>query len=406
MSRLFIPAIHLPNGRDLFRPLPYRPAEFKRVLKSYSERCLLECLPVDTIVLAQMPDDDYLDFLLNQEIGTEKIIECKGPSGNLSQDILENRETMLKLGRAVADAEEVLFYIHLEEEREIASRLAPSVKTMHPDLTRMFNKYSFLLHLCEDLGLPLIDSRQVRSNRFVEPVRRLLRHWGKLFVRGNESVGGSQAFVIESEDAIEEVNRKISRNSRITRYFVFPFLNASQSWNVQYFFGNEGCSLFGTSMQILENGITHKGNVGGEGNPPEEVLTSSGLLAGRLGEMGAKGFIGIDLMEADGGIYPVEINARQNSSTPILAVHKRILRENRVKEVFFKTFSIEVPRGFRFGDFAGKVGHENLFDFSSGRGLLPFHFGACGITGKLDVAAFALKPDEIDQLVRVVVEIV
>ncbi len=402
MSRLHIPAIHLPNGRDLFRPLPFRPAEFKKILKSYAERSLLECLPEDCIALPERPDESYLRFLLENGIGTEQVVECGGREGNFAMDIVENENVMKQLKEAVSGMKEVSFYMHLEEERDIAQKLGVNA-TMHPDITRMFNKLYFLQRMSEDANIPAIKSVQVRSGRFADKTGKLLEKFGgKLFVRGNESIGGIQTFVIESRSDIEDVKRKISRNSRITRYFVFPFIKNGGSWNLQYFFDDNGYSLFGFSRQVLANGTEHKGNVGGTSETlPDNVALIAGKVADCLHEFGARGFIGIDLMKNGDGeeVYPVEINARKNSSTPLLTVFNRLKEKNLDRDIFFQSLSVEVPGGISFDSFVGKAGREQMFSEKLCSGYLPFHFSASRMTGKLDVAIYAESVDELKQLV-------
>jgi len=397
VTRLFIPAIHLPNGRDLFRPFPHRPAEFKKILKAYSERSLLECTPEDYIVLSSKPDGDYLEFLLRNGIGTEKIIECRGREANLALDILADETVLRELATVAPSAENTSFYIHLEEEMEIAKRLGLP-PTMHPALTKMFNRYYFLMRLCEDLDVPLVESRQVRSGRFVEQSEKLLDRWKKVFVRGNESVGGSQVFIVENEAELRKVGETVSPNSRITRFFVFPFLELSESFNIQYAIHNGNADFFCASRQILKNGTHHEGNIvcGDSINP--EARRIADTIAGRLAELGARGLIGIDLMVSGEQVYPAEINARRNTSTPAITLYKKLAQATGRENFCFATFRISADGGMSFAEFADRAGKENLFDLSSCTGVIPYHLSASRLTGSLDVAAFAHSPEEVSLL--------
>ncbi len=386
MSRLFIPAVHLPHGREVFKPVPYRASQFRRVLKAYAERALLQCAPEDTIVLGVMPEADYLRFLMDNGMGTERIVLCPGTGGNLAADILEkNVAGQIKEGGVPN------FYIHLEEEWEIANILGFQERVMHPALTRMFNTAYFLLRLEEDMAIPAPPRTQVRSSRFAEPVRELLNAHGKVFVRGNESCGGSHAFTVEHEKDIAAIVRIIGRNRVITRYFVSPFLAIDESWNVQYAIGPDGAAtLFGASRQIME-GTAHKGNEGGAELPPA-VARLAEMTVRRLASMGARGILGVDFISTGGDTYIAEINARENTSTPVIAAAQRAGARH------WRSFKVPVARGFTFAAFAALCGKEDLFNAAAGRGLLPFHFAASTLTGWLDVAAYGESPEEVAAL--------
>ncbi len=388
MSRLFIPAVHLPHGREVFKPLPYRASQFRRVLKAYAERALLQCSPEDAIVLAAAPEKDYLRFLADNGMGTERIILCPGAGANLAADIpLQDIAGQLK------DRGTPNFYIHLEEEREIARTLGARERVMHPALTRMFNTAYFLRRLEEDMDIPTPVRAQVRSSRFAEPVRELLKEHGKLFVRGNESCGGTQTFTVEHEEDIGSIVRIIGRNRAITRYFVSPFLAIDESWNVQYAIGPDGVPwLFGASRQIMD-GTAHKGNEGGAEMPPDVVALAE-ATARRLASMGAMGIIGIDFITAGANTFIAEINARENTSTPVIAAAQKVGARH------WRSFKIPAARGFTFAAFTALCGKENLLSAAGGggRGLLPFHFAASSLTGWLDVAAFGGSPEEVASL--------
>lgn len=403
-SKLFIPSIHLPDGRDLFRTLPHRPSQFRKVLKSYGERSLLECTENDSIVLSEMPESDFLSFLLDNGIGTEKIILCRpntagGGAGNLSTDLLDNPEAMKAVEAAVGESETISFYIHLEEEKEIAERVG--LTSMHPDLTRMFNKYYFLIRLCEDIDLDLNSVAQVRSNRFTEPALKLLSEWGRLFIRGNGSVGGCQVYTADCEEDIQRIAKVIGKNQTITRYFVQKFIDVDESWNVQYFFDGSGKRFVGGTKQLLAEGISHKGNIGGaDCSLPSDVLSVAEKIAERLGGMGIAGYAGIDLITTGETVFPVEINARGNTSTPALTLYNRISEETPDRTIFFKVMEAETPGGIDFAGFAERVGRENLFARVSGTGIVPYHFGASRVMGKIDTAIFAESREELDRLAK------
>ncbi len=394
--RTWIPAIHLPHGRELFKPLPFRPSIFKKTLKSYAERALLLCAPEDAIVLPEMPEEDYLEFLMDVGLGTREIIVCSEDKENFAQDILACEKTMEQLSSKADGITPASFYIHLEEEREMAEKLGVERKTMHPDLTRMFNTLYFFIRMEEDLGVSSFRLGNVRSSRFREPTLKLLQKHGALFARGNESIGGSQAFIIKTEKDIEETVKVISRNRQITRYFISPYMEPAESWNVQYQLENERFSLLGASRQMLEKSA-HKGNRGGE-KAPAKIISSAQKIVERLSNMGGAGIMGIDVIIYENEAYPVEVNARQNTSTPAISVFNKI--SGSKKGICFETFDINAGRNFNFASFIKLAGKKNLFDSSTCRGFLPYHFTASRFTGRIDVTAFANDSAELDGMVN------
>lgn len=389
--RTWIPAIHLPHGRELFKPLPFRPSVFKKTLKSYAERALLNCAQKDTLVLPEMPEESYLEFLLSAGLGTENIIVCNGNEDNFAQDILACEKTMEKLSLKADGITSASFYIHLEEEREMAEKLGVKCKTMHPDLTRMFNTLYFFIRMEEGIGASSFKRASVRSSRFREPALELLQKHGALFVRGNESIGGSQTFIIKTAKDIEETAKVISRNRQITRYFISPYMEACGSWNVQYQLENGFFALLGASRQVLE-GSAHKGNRGGV-KAPAKVVSSAEKIAERIADMGGAGIMGIDVMICENKAYPVEVNARQNTSTPAISVFNKI--SGAKKGICFQTFGMNVGRNFDFAGFVKLAGKKNLFDPAKCHGFLPYHFSASRFTGRIDVAVFANDENEL-----------
>lgn len=400
--RLWIPAVHLPHGRELLRPFPYRPSLFKRILKCYSERFLLLCERRDSIVLPKRPETKYMEFLLGLGLGTENIIVCDAGSDNFAADILNDETTMSKLSRCADDVHPSSFYIHLEEEREIARRLGREDAVTNPALTRMFNSIYFLIRLEEELEVAAIKRRQIRSSRFAESAAPLLENEGALFVRGNESIGGSQVYLLKTDADIEKAHKKVCRNRQITRYFASKLLEPAESWNVQYELTQDGAAFLGASRQLLEN-HAHAGNVG-DGRAPGDVIDTAQSLARRLWEMGALGTVGIDVIAADDKAYGVEINARHNTSTPLIhALRKLSGKENGIRTMF-RSFSLYVERDFNFRSFTELVGRENLLTQDGKTGFLPYHFDACQLSGKLDVAAFAANEAELNRLARLLPE--
>ena len=398
VSRLWIPAIHLPHGRELLRPFPYRPSHFKRILKQYAERFLLLCEPQDAIVLPKMPEANYLEFLLTLGMGSENIIVCEGSADNFASDILADKKTLSELCRRAESVFSSSFYIHLEEEREIAIRLGREDVVMHPALTRMFNSIYFLIRLEEELEIDAIKRHQIRSSRFTEAVLPLLEKEGALFVRGNESIGGSQVYLLKTRADIEKTHKKVCRNRQITRYFASKLLEPSDSWNVQFELTQNGVTLLGASRQLLEN-HAHKGNLGG-GLAGDDTLGTARRVVKRLWEMGAAGTIGIDMIVDSGKTYAVEINARHNTSTPLIHALRKLSGKESGKGLQFHSFSIDVARDFSFQSFTDLVGRENLLTPGDKTGLLPYHFAACPLSGKLEVAAFAGNETELTRLVR------
>ena len=398
MSRIWIPAIHLPHGRELLRPFPYRPTLFKRILKQYAERFLLQCDPQDRIVLPKIPDEEYLEFLLGIGLGTEKIIVCDGSADNFASDILNDEKTMRELSRFAGDIHPSSFYIHLEEESEIAKLLGRDDAVTRTPLTRMFNSIYFLIRLEEELEVAAIKRHQIRSSRFAEATTPLLESEGPLFVRGNESIGGSQVYILKTGGDIEKAHKKVSRNQQIARYFASKLLEPTDSWNVQYELTQDGVTFLGASRQLLEN-HAHIGNLG-NGHADSDIVDTAQTLVQRLWEMGALGTVGIDLITVDDKAYAVEINARHNTSTPLIHAAKKLSGQGESEQLLFRSFTLDVVRDFSFRSFTELVGKENLLTLNDKTGFLPYHFAASLLSGKLEVAAFATEESELERLVK------
>ncbi len=380
MGRIYIPAVHLPHGAELFRTLNYSRSQHRKILKALSERALLECSARDAIVLSATPDADYLDFLLERGLGTRNIIVCQGGGGNFGEDVLNDEPALEKI-RSLAPSE-ARFYVHLEEEEALAGEVGLPGTTTNPALTRLFNALYFLIRLEEDMELDAIPRVQARSSRLDGVLGGMLEKHQKVFVRGNESCGGSQAFLLRDKEDVLGMNKKVARNRFITRYFASKFIEGAESWNFQFILdGDGGRAFYGASTQVLSEGYVHEGNEGG-GGVPDGGMELSQKLAGRISEMGGRGFFGVDVVMDGGKAYPAELNMRENTSTPVLAAQKKL------DAPFFKTVKISAPRGLSFKNVVEMVGEKNLLDPERKSGLLPFNLTASGLTGSLDVAIF------------------
>jgi hypothetical protein len=387
MRTIFIPAVHLPHGAELFRTLPYRRSEYKRILKLYSERALLQCSPDDVIFLPEMPDEGYLEFLVGQGIGTKNIFVCNGSGDNFAEDILNDHDLLGKI-KELSPAD-IRFYIHLEEEESIASKISAEVGLTHPSLTRMFNTMYFLIRIEEDLALESIPREQVRASRLEAPLRRLLETEKGVFVRGNESCGGSQAFLLRSEEDLAGMIKKVSRNQIITRYFASRFIEGAQGWNYQFSLDGDGCYKFlGASRQLLRDGYAHEGNDCGL-PPNEKGMEVSVKLAARISEIGGRGVMGADIVIDGGKAFAAELNMRENTSTPVLTVKQKF------DIPFFRTLKMRAPKGMTFPRLMELVGAENLFNSQRKSGILPYNLAASRFTGALDMAVFANNEEEL-----------
>ncbi|MBI3581187.1 MAG: hypothetical protein HY098_03780 [Nitrospinae bacterium] len=387
MGGIYIPAVHLPHGAEVFRTLNYRRSQYRKILKALSERALLGCSARDAIVLPAAPDPGYLDFLLERGLGTREIIVCRGEGGNFAEDVLNDWPALERI-RQLAPSE-ARFYVHLEEEEALAREVGLPGTTTNPALTRLFNALYFLIRLEEDLELDAIPRVQARSSRLDGVLEGMLERHQKLFVRGNESCGGSQAFVLRDKGDVLAMSKKVARNRFITRYFASKFIEGAEGWNFQFILdGDGGSAFYGASRQVLGDGYVHEGNEGG-GGVPDGGMELSEKLAGRISEMGGKGFFGADVVMDGEKAYPAELNMRENTSTPVLAAQKKL------DAPFFKTVKISAPRGLTFKTVVEMVGEENLLDPGGKSGFLPFNLSASGLTGSLDVAIFGGSRDEV-----------
>jgi hypothetical protein len=59
-----------------------------------------------------------------------------------------------------------------------------------------------------------------------------------------------------------------------------------------------------------------------------------------------------------------------------------------------------VARDFSFRSFTELVGKENLLTPGGKTGFLPYHFEACLLSGKLEVATFAAEESELNRLLH------
>jgi len=163
------------------------------------------------------------------------------------------------------------------------------------------------------------------------------------------------------------------------RLFIFqPFIESAETPNLQFYVGEKDVTLFGETVQVLNPQMGHVGNLfdRSENKTARDLMIKWGVaLAMESASLGYRGVLGVDfIVTQDGSVYPIEMNARHNTSTHALWFVNRLLTKDPMIQApsgMAAYWGYSVSRSLSASEWLDALGNL-AFDPSKMRGVLPY----------------------------------
>lgn len=364
-----------------------------RSFKKFSARAILMATEDDVVFLSEEPERAWLDFLSDIGSVPRSLKVVSGSRASLIEDIIAEPDAIARLKEFDGAVET---YSTTSQTRALEALIGRPINPTPIETVELLNDKVFFLRLLEDTGLG-------RSDCFVggaAAIAHKIRLSGTaVCARAQNSVGGSRVFIARSGSERVALADRIAKSRARDLFILEPAIEALSSPNVQYYVDDYGGWLISISDQIIENG-RHVGNVFVA--PPDRairdrLLQMSEILAREAASMGYRGLLGIDfIIDRVGEIFPVEFNARHNTSTAAAIWVNRTLNSDPL-EVDLSARAAMVTLATRRSPSLTELiarlaeGGSILYDTLSGRGAIPVSVEPGGAT------FIAIGADESDR---------
>jgi len=374
-----VPVLHLPSvrfthGPEIFGVLETDYRKMETGYKRLSSRALLMAGENDAVIMGVAIDAEYLAILKACRSGGAIHIRPVPRNGAcLTDDVIKCEATLefIKSWRGRIEP-----YMMTQSEETLGGCLGRRISRCDAAAVDLLNDKSFFIRMLEDLGLPSIDTVVGSSDAISS---RLAKHApGPVIVRRSRSLGGAGVWVANNASQRGALKKSIERSLYKGVYLLQPLVPAVLSPNLQVYIGDENICLLGETQQILTRSMEHSGNLF---DPVEEtavrraLVSQSNAIAGEAALMGYRGLLGVDFVVQDNGdVFAVEINARHNTSTHALWFVNRFFNNDP-----FLPAEPGVAAFARFGSRKSCAATQWLrilgdlaFDPDKGEGVLPY----------------------------------
>jgi Pre ATP-grasp domain len=378
-------------------------------LEKDAERALLLAERQDIVCLTNEVEPAYLDFLADLGLGPDAqnlIIASRFQPGDgpLWERLLESEAALEVLSdRMRAEGTTHIHpFIASAGEFELASALRDRtglpvrVAGGDPELVAYADCKHHIRAKAVELGIPVAPGEVVdlgetergRSSDYQSlrhALERQVRRTGRIIVRGTAGAAGSATFLANgSSDELDLLADRLSRRTDNRIYLVEAMVDAVASPNVQIHIDLRGSpQCVGVSDQLLDGGLTHRGNAHpSDARCIEDMITWACIIGEWLGDTGYVGIAGFDFIEylASNGTpkaFLAELNPRINGATYPLAVRERIAPRSA-----FVSGMVATQAG-SFAELSERLSHL-LYSRQRRSGVIPFatgclDYGKCGI---------------------------
>ena len=334
------------------------------VLNEYPERAFLLAKKNDFIILEHSPDKNYLNYLIENGIGTRNILIPSAKGDFLSEKVL-NDNTLLNFLRSLNSV--VLHpYMSTPAESQIAKLINARVNGSSPEFTEKVNNKLFLVKFIEKIGGELPEYEIANAINVIEIAKKFQNKYGKIIISGEHTYAGLAVWPIKNKKDFEDFKTKIQACE--TQFLIEKLYEVLYSPNVQYQINDKTIKFLGMTDQILDDNLEHHGNsYPSLANQADKIRKYANHIANELKLQGYRGLLGIDFIETtQGKIFPVDINGRVNASTFGLNINR--------KKPFITLTHIKIIKKITFIELKEILG-ENIFNSQTGTGILPYNIG-------------------------------
>ncbi len=371
---LHLPSVRFDHGPEIF-DIPE--ADYRRMETGYkrlSSRALLMAGENDTVIISAPVDTEYLALLKAcRSGGAAHMIPVPQSGSCLTDDVIKCKTTFNFIRSWHGRIEP---YMMTRSEETLGERTGRKINRCNASAADLLNDKSFFIRMVEDLGLPSIETIVGSSDAISS---RLAKHSpDPVIVRRSRSLGGAGVWAANNALQRNDLKKLIERSLHKGVYLLQPLLPAILSPNLQLYIGDENICLLGETQQILTRSLEHSGNLF---DPVEDaavrraLISQSRAIADEAALMGYRGLLGVDFVVQDNGdVFAVEINARHNTSTHALWFVNRFFNNDP-----FMPTEPGATAFARFGSRESRTATQWLrilgdlaFDPDSGEGILPY----------------------------------
>ncbi|MCG8635321.1 MAG: hypothetical protein MI863_15930 [Desulfobacterales bacterium] len=378
-------------------------AQFTRAvghISSKSDRSLACAAEDDIVVLDHPLDTEYQAWLRSLSLGTDHVVVYEShPAGKtVSELIVNDPAPVLAMIKETGKQPVYLPWYSGPWENKAAGVIGADLFGASASLTVQYNEKSLFKQLCRELGIPVVEDTCFRmgsgSHQNLETLQGIVAgylsdHPRVLARAAMDNTGVSMAYVTDGAD-LEALYGKW-RELGIDKLIIEPFLTVRHSPCGQWIVTREK-EIVDTGMvnQMLSD-LWHQGSIKTDTIPEfdwEPVQSVTLKLAQHMAASGYIGFVGIDFIETDSGVFPVENNARLNGSSYVKLIVERIEALSGPVSCWKSLKAKTSPCSFQ--QFIRKT-EAVLYDGKKSRGYFPYNCEKLGKTG--DFALILMGPD-------------
>jgi len=300
------------------------------------ERALACATQTDIVLLKDALDQGYQSWLRSLGLGTDHVVTygTVHPEKRLSELVLENPGPVKAAIRKTGKRPVYFPWLSGKAEAQAAKAMGADLFGASPSLTRRYNHKAAFKQICADLNIPVIEGSCFYPGKTpggnlpaLEKIAGtfLEKHPWIIIRAAVDNTGLSMVYKTDGSDLSRHHAQWLDLG--IETLIIEPFLTAGFSPGDQWVINRKGSVIHkGMRNQIL-NGLWHKGNLRTD-SPPEfdcrAIKEISHKIVTQMAREGYVGVVGIDYIQTNQGIFPVENNARVNGSTYVKLIVENI----------------------------------------------------------------------------------
>ncbi len=392
---LFLHSIH-PDFLQLTRNHIQNEAIFSSQVAEYPERALLLANKDDWVILNHRPNQDFLNYLADLNLGTKNILIPNSSATNLTEKVLMD-QTLLDFLKTL-EIIKLHPYFNTPLEVKLAQIIQVEIEAPSTNLSQRINHKTFLPAFLNNLNIPIPNYEIADSNHVIEIANKWLQQHQKIIIRGDDSYGGLAAWAIQDHNSFEHFKVELKTNHN-QLFLIEKLYKTTCSPNIQYHIHTNHLQEIGITDQMIDSQLTYHGNIYPSLTRQfEKINHYSQRICQNLQKQAYKGLIGIDFIETtDKQLFVVDINGRPNTSSFGLNVIRKIFPSSYDKK-HVKILTHHFESSLNFTELIQLLG-KHLFNDETKQGILPYNTGFLP-WGKLNAIVIADSPTTLQQLLK------
>lgn len=376
---------------------------------SKCDRALACATQADVVILDHRPDPEYQAWLRGLGLGTDHlaVYTPENPGKRLADLVTEDPKSARAAIAAAGKAPVYFPWLSGKPEQMAAGCLGADLFGARATLTRQYNDKIQFKQICRDLGIPMVEGGHARIDpddganfdAIRDMARACLGRSPEILIRAAvDNTGLSMAYRTDGRDLAGLYHTWTGL--KIDRVVIEPFLPVRYSPGDQWLITRSGNIVHRDMRNQVMDGQWHKGNI----KTPhthvfdwEKIRETSLSIVSHMAGSGYVGVVGIDYIQTDTGVYPVENNARVNGSTYVLMIVDRIEALSGPVPCWKSLKAQTTPCGFR--DLARRT-KGILYNGGTSRSYFPYNCFALDKTGAFAVILMAEDMDALAELER------